>query len=84
MTAQSVEHKVYKSTHRHGAGHLPQGVSGLVGERLLAQQLPHRVGRGEKVHQRQERLQRQRISFSLGLPFSFLSAFTLIQLSLVD
>lgn len=76
-TAQSVEHQVWKSTHRHGARHLPQGVFGLVGERLLAQQLPHRVGRGEKVYQRQEGLRRQKIRLPLRCTFFSLSAFTL-------
>lgn len=63
--------KVGKSTHRHGARHLPQGVVGPVGEGLLVQKLPHRVGRGEKVYQRQKALRTQttRLPLTRTRPF---------------
>lgn len=46
-----------ENTHRNGAWHLSQGVRCLIGQRLLAQELPHRLGGGEEVDQGQERLE---------------------------
>lgn len=46
--------KKKKNTYRYGGWHLPQGVFAFVGQRLSAQQLPHRLGRGEEVDQVQE------------------------------
>lgn len=50
---------VMKATYRDGCWHLPQGVFGLIGQGLSAQQLPDGLRGGQQVDQGQEGLEKR-------------------------